>query len=216
MALCSPAVPSEWEAAEKLAEGHREGWNEVFESLDADSHECEAMIFPELMRYNRVKDGIEHGVLLAPYIRKGVEGADFSVGMFQMKPSFAEQVEQAWMRSGMRHEYGLYFIPDDNEDVRRRRVERLGDERWQCVYLAIFVKLMMERESSLAEMSAEDRVAILATAYNYSFTAPLDRLEKRRRQKTFHLDFIKSRKTKCYSYAELAVRRFKELEENVR
>ncbi len=207
-------VPSEWKDAERLAEGHRSVWNEVFESLGVDARECEAVIFPELMRYNRVKDGIEHGVLLAPYIRKGVEGADFSVGMFQMKPSFAEQVEEAWMRSGMRHEYGLYFILDDSEDVRRRRVERLGDESWQCVYLGIFVRLMMEREPSLLQMSAEDRVALLATAYNYSFMAPMDQLEKRRRQETFHLEFIKSKKTKCYSYGELAVRRFKELEES--
>ncbi len=214
LALCLSAVPSGWEAAEKLAEGHRDGWNEVFESLDVDAGECEAVIFPELMRYNSVKDGIEYGVLLAPYIRKGTAGADFSVGMFQMKPSFAEQVEEAWMRSGMRHEYGLYFILDDSEEVRRKRVERLGDERWQCVYLGIFVKLIMEREPSLSSMSAEDRVALLATAYNYSFTAPMDQLEGRRSQKTFHLDFIKSKKTTCYSYAELAVRRFKELEES--
>ncbi len=202
------AVPSEWKEAEKLADERRDGWMEVFESLDVDARECEAVIFPELMRYNSVKDGIEHGVLLAPYIRKGVEGADFSVGMFQMKPSFAEQVEQAWMRSGMRHEYGLYFILDDSADVRRKRVERLGDERWQCVYLGIFVKLMMEREPSLSLMPAKERVALLATAYNYSFTATLEQLEQRRSQKTFHLDFIKSKKTVCYSYSSLAVARF--------
>ncbi len=211
LALCLSAVPSGWEAAEGFAERHRDVWNEVFESLDVDTDECEAVIFPELMRYNRVKDGIEHGVLLAPYIKKGVEGADFSVGMFQMKPSFAEQVEEAWMRSGLRHEYGLYFILDDSEDVRRRRVERLGDERWQCVYLGIFVKLMMEREPSLLQMSPEDKVEILATAYNYSFAASLAQLEKRRRQKTFHLDFIKSKKTTCYSYAWLAAKRYNNL-----
>ncbi len=211
LALCLSAVPSEWEAAERLAEGHREVWNEVFESLDVDAHECEAVIFPELMRHNRVKDGIEHGVLLAPYVKKGVEGADFSVGMFQMKPSFAEKVEEAWMQSGMRHEYGLYFVLADNENIRRKRVERLGDERWQCVYLGIFVKLVMEREPSLLQMSAEDRVALLATAYNYSFTATMDGLRRRMEQKTFHLDFMKSDKTTFYSYASLSAKRLKQL-----
>ncbi len=202
------AVPSEWKEAERLADGHRGGWKEVFESLDVDTDECEAVIFPELMRYGRVRDGIEYGVLLAPYIKRGVEGADFSVGMFQMKPSFAEQVEQAWMRSGLRHEYGLYFVLEDSEDVRRKRVERLGDERWQCVYLAVFVRLMMEREPSLLRMTSEERVGILATAYNYSFTAPMEELRRRMEQKTFHLDFIKSKNTVCYSYASLAVTRF--------
>ncbi len=211
MALCSPSLPSGWEEAERLAGEHRDVWNEVFESLNVDPRECEAVVFPELMRYDRVKDGIEHGVLLAPYIRKGVEGADFSVGMFQMKPSFAEQVEAAWMENGMRYEYGLYFILSDSEDARRRRVERLGDERWQCVYLGIFVKLMMEREPSLAEMPPQDRVALLATAYNYSFTAPLEQLRSRMSQKTFHLDFMKSDKTTFYSYASLAAKRYKQL-----
>ncbi len=202
------SLPPEWKEAERLALEHGSVWKEVFESLDVDVHECEAVIFPELMRYGRVRDGIEHGVLLSPYIKRGVEGADFSVGMFQMKPSFAEQVEEAWMRSGLRHEYGLYFVLEDSGDVRRKRVERLGDERWQCVYLAVFVRLMMEREPSLAEMPAEERVGILATAYNYSFTASLEQLRQRMSRKTFHLDFIKSKNTVCYSYASLAVARF--------
>ncbi len=197
----------EWDEAVRLAREHEVVWTEVFESLDVDSRECEAVIFPELMRYGRVRDGIEHGVLLAPYVRKGVEGADFSVGMFQMKPSFAEQVEAAWMRSGLRHEYELYFVLADSEEVRRRRVERLGDERWQCVYLAAFVRLMLEREPSLLNMAPEDRVALLATAYNYSFTASLDELEARRDSETFHLDFIRTAKTALYSYSDLAVRR---------
>ncbi len=198
---------SEWDEAARLAGEHEAVWTEVFESLDVDPRECVAVVFPELMRYSRVRDGIEHGVLLAPYIRKGVDGADFSVGMFQMKPSFAEQVEAAWMRSGLRYEYELYFALQDTEDVRRRRVERLGDERWQCVYLAVFVRLVLEREPSMLNMKPEERVALLATAYNYSFTASLDELESSRDMKTFHLDFIRTGKTSLYSYAELAVRR---------
>ncbi len=200
----------EWDEAVRIAEEHGAGWAEVFESLDVDPRECEAVVFPELMRYGRVRDGIEHGVLLAPYMKKGIEGANFSVGMFQMKPSFAEQVEAAWMQSGMRHEYELYFVLADTEEVRRRRVERLGDERWQCVYLAVFVRLMTEREPELLNMDPEDRVALLATAYNYSFTASLDELETRRDMKTFHLDFIRTGKTVLYSYSSLAVRRFRE------
>ncbi len=206
--LCSCAALPEWEEAEKLAEEHASVWNDVFESLDADPRECEAVIFPELMRYSRVKDGIEHGVLLAPYVKKGVAGANFSVGIFQMKPSFAEQVEEAWMHSPLRHEYGLYFVLADSEDIRRRRVDRLADERWQCVYLALFVRLMIEREPTLADMSPEDRVAFLATAYNYSFTASLDDLKLRRPRKTFHLDLLKTPSTTLHSYAPLSLRRF--------
>ncbi len=210
MLFAGAPVP-EWEDAAVYASEHRGRWCEVFQSLEADCAECEAIVFPELLRYNRLKDGVETAVLLAPYVRKGAESANFSVGIFQMKPSFAEQVEKAWMRSGMRHEYGLYFNTEDSREVRRKRVERLADEQWQCVYLAVFVRLMLEREPSLAEMSASGRVRLLATAYNYSFTAPVDELRKRSRKKTFHLDFVKTKNTVCYNYAGLAEEHYKEL-----
>ncbi len=205
------AIP-EWENADALAAGHRDVWSDVLASLDVDAKECEAIVFPELLRYNRIKDGVEHAVLLAPYIQGGTKAANFSVGMFQMKPSFAEEVEAAWMQSPLRHKYGLYFNLSGSKDARKKRIERLGNEQWQCVYLAVFVRMMLEREPSLAKMSAWERVGLLATAYNYSFTASIEQLQERMKQQTFHLDFIKSKSTVCYSYADLAVQRFKELE----
>ncbi len=201
-----------WKDAAGLAAGCREMWDSVFKSLDADSSECEAVIFPELLRYNKIRDGVEQTVLLVPYVQKGREGADYSVGMFQMKPSFAEQLEEAWMESPLSRKYALFFDLSDRKEVRRRRVERLADDEWQCVYLAMFVRLMLEREPSLGRMVPAERVSLLATAYNYSFKASLESLAVKSREKSFHLDFIRSKKTICYSYASLAARRLDELE----
>lgn len=195
----------EWKQAVALVRERSVVWHEVFRSLDVDTVECEAVIFPELLRYNRAQDGMEQTALLALYVAGGKEAANFSVGMFQMKPSFAEEVEAAWMKSPMRHEYKLYFDLSDSRELRRKRISRLSDERWQCVYLSVFVKLLMEREPSLAVLLPEERVRLLATAYNYSFTASLDKLKRRQPQKTFHLDLLPSRKTTYYVYAEIAV-----------
>ncbi|WP_303139995.1 hypothetical protein [uncultured Parabacteroides sp.] len=52
----------------------------------------------------------------------------------------------------------------------------------------------MEREPSLATLPAGERVRLLATAYNFSFTAPLGELRLRQSRKTFHLDLLPSRK----------------------
>lgn len=202
---------SEWEGATKLADSRNDRWREIFSSLDVDPQECEAVVFPELLRYRRLQDGVEQAALMAWYIDGGTAASNFSVGLFQMKPSFVEDVERAWMQSGLQYEYELYFVDGSSRDIRRRRVSRIRDEEWQCVYVALFVRMMLQREPSLLEMTPEDRVAFLATAYNYSFNAPLDELQNQISRKNFYLDIIRLKRTPCYSYAELAKRYFREI-----
>lgn len=194
----------EWRQAAERVEARREAWGEVFASLHADAAECEAIIFPEQLRYSRLQDGMEQAALHALYVDGGKERANFSIGLFQMKPSFAEEVETAWMGSPMRHVYKLYFDSKDSREARRRRLLRLKDERWQCVYLAIFIRLMLEREPELVLLPSEERVALLATAYNYSFRASLEVLRQKRHRRTFHLDFLPGKRTAYYSYAAIA------------
>lgn len=195
---------SDWRWAAENAACRRAEWGEVFASLDADATECEAIIFPERLRYSRLKDGMEQAALHMLYVQGGKESANFSIGAFQMKPSFAEEIEAAWMSTPMRHVYKLYFDTQNNRESRQRRIKRLSDERWQCVYLAIFVRLMLEREPSLKALPSEERVRLLATAYNLSFSDPLDVLRRRQDSKTFHLDMLPSKKTVYYSYADIA------------
>mgnify|MGYP003455506580 FL=1 len=109
------------------------------------------------------------------------------------------------MKSPLRHEYRLYFDLKNHRENRRRRLERMQDEQWQCVYLALFVKLMDERLPELAVMEGEERIRLLATAYNMSFTASLEELQAAKHRKTFHLDLFPSKSTEYYEYAGIAV-----------
>lgn len=52
----------------------------------------QAIVFPEIMRYNGLKDGIETESLRTLYVQFGEDYADFSIGLFQMKPCFAQQL----------------------------------------------------------------------------------------------------------------------------
>lgn len=113
-------------ATEKIAE-RRAVWNEVFLALDTETTECEAVIFPEQLRYSRLQNSMEQAALWSLYVRGGKQKANFSIGLFQMKPSFVEEVETAWMKSPLRHEYKLYFNCNDNNEVRRRRLQRLNE-----------------------------------------------------------------------------------------
>lgn len=196
---------SDWSRASERVEERREAWGEVFRSLDADATECEAIIFPEQLRFSHLQDGMEQAALHGLYVTGGKERANFSIGIFQMKPSFVEQVEAAWMKSPLRHKYRLYFGLKDHREQRRRRLERMQDERWQCVYLALFVRLMDERLPSLATMESEERIRLLATAYNMSFTASLEELQKHKHRKTFHLDLFAGKGTEYYEYAGIVV-----------
>ncbi len=199
----------DWDRAAERVERHRAAWEEVFITLDVDAAECEAIIFPEQLRFSQLQDGMEQTALLGLYIAGGKDKANFSIGLFQMKPSFAEEVEMAWMKSPLRHTYRLYFDVTDNREQRKRRLERISDERWQCVYLALFVRLMDEREPSLKELPNEERIRLLATAYNMSFTASLKELQQSKHRKTFHTDFLASQKTHYYEYAGVAVEWYK-------
>lgn len=200
---------SEWRRAAERVEQHRAAWQEVFGTLDVDAAECEAIVFPEQLRFSRLQDGMEQAALLGLYVTGGREKANFSIGLFQMKPSFAEQVEAAWMKSPMRHAYRLYFDLTDNREQRQRRLERITDERWQCVYLALFVRLMDEREPSLKELPGDERIRLLATAYNMSFTAPLEELQRSKHRRTFHTDLLATKRTRYYEYAGIAAEWYK-------
>lgn len=211
MAVVSATQPyrrqfdDEWKKAEETAGLGRETWHDVFASLDADPKICEAVVFPEILRWSKLRDMFEQAALKDRYVREGVAGADFSIGLFQMKPSFAEKVEEAWMKSPMCREYGLYFDLMDTPQARRRRVGRLSDERWQCVYLAVFVRLLEEREPSLSAIPATDLVRLLATAYNRDFEASPDSLRKWSSDRTFHLEILPTGNTKYCSYADIAL-----------
>ena len=202
-----------WSRAAALAEEHRSLWQPVFLSLDVDPQLCEAVIFPELMRYSTLQNGLETTAMYALYVEGGTARCNLSIGLFQMKPSFAEAVEKAWMQHPLRHHYALYFDLRNTKEVRRQRIKRLSDNQWQCVYLSIFVHLIQTREQVLNEVTTEELVALLATAYNVRFNAPTTELRNLQKRPLFHLDLLPSKKTVYYSYAHLAQHRYIELQQ---
>lgn len=194
-----------WERAVECVTEHGQMWSEIFAEFDLDVRECEAIVFPELLRYSSLHNCIEQGAVRALYVQGGKQSADFSIGMFQMKPSFVEKIESAWMHSTMRHEYHLYFDCRDNVQARSARIKRLVEDRWQCIYLSMFVRLIMERETEMATMTAEQRVGLLATAYNVDFAGTVEQLDKWQNMRRFHLDLISTASTIFYAYAVIAV-----------
>lgn len=195
----------DWERAIKCVAENGQMWKEVFAEFDLDACECEAIVFPELLRYSHLRDYMEQSAVRALYVQGGKKKADFSIGMFQMKPSFIEKIESAWMHSTMRHDYQLYFDCSDNVQARSARIKRLVESKWQCIYLSMFVRLIVERDEEIATMTAVQRVGLLATAYNVDFAGTVEQLKTWQKMQRFHLDFIPTSSTIYYAYADIAV-----------
>lgn len=195
---------SDWTNAERYVVEHHEEWKQEFNLFNVDSRLAEAIVFPELIRYSMWKDEIERVAVNGLYISKGREGADFSIGRFQMKPSFAEEVEKAWNTSSLSREYGFSFNLADNNEARRSRVRRLSTMQGQCRYLAIFIRLQQLRLPQLQQLSMEQQVRLLATAYNRSFSASWQSLCQMQYEHHFYTDVIKTRHTRLYCYADIS------------
>ena len=196
---------SDWTSAERFVREHHEEWKQEFDLFEVDSRMAEAIVFPELIRYSMWQDEIERAAVNGLYVSKGREGANFSIGRFQMKPSFAEEVEQAWNASPLAVEYGFSFNQADNNEARRSRVRRLSDIQGQCRYLAIFIRLLQQRHPQLSQLPAKEQVRFLATAYNRSFSASFQQIQKMQHERHFHTDVIKTSSTHFYCYADIAV-----------
>jgi hypothetical protein len=195
---------NDWTSAINYVKEHHDEWSREFEQFDVDPRLAVAIVFPELIRYSMWQDEIERAAVNGLYVSKGTDGANFSIGRFQMKPSFAEEIEQEWNRSSLSKEYGFVFNLQQNNEARRSRIRRLSNMQGQCRYLAIFIRLLQQRHPQLEQLSEKEQVCFLATAYNSSFTASFQQIKKIQHERHFHTDVIKTHSTCLYCYADIA------------
>ena len=195
---------NDWTSAINYVKEHHDEWSREFEQFDVDPRLAVAIVFPELIRYSMWQDEIERAAVNGLYVSKGTDGANVSIGRFQMKPSFAEEIEQEWNRSSLSKEYGFVFNLQQNNEARRSRIRRLSNMQGQCRYLAIFIRLLQQRHPQLEQLSEKEQVCFLATAYNRSFTASFQQIKKIQHERHFHTDVIKTHSTCLYCYADIA------------
>lgn len=195
---------NDWTSAINYVKEHHDEWSREFEQFDVDPRLAVAIVFPELIRYSMWQDEIERAAVNGLYVSKGTDGANFSIGRFQMKPSFAEEIEQEWNRSSLSKEYGFVFNLQQNNEARRSRIRRLSNMQGQCRYLAIFIRLLQQRHPQLEQLSEKEQLCFLATAYNRSFTASFQQIKKIQHERHFHTDVIKTHSTCLYCYADIA------------
>ncbi|MEI6048629.1 MAG: hypothetical protein WCS03_06990 [Bacteroidota bacterium] len=163
-----------------------------------------AVIFPELVRYSALRDKIEITLLKALYINLGDEYANFSIGQFQMKPSFAEMIrEQApdvmSPKSEIKFKDRLEY--DDIKNFRKSIVTDLEDPKIQFNYLIAFLKICEEKYKTNRKNEITQLI-FLATAYNYGIEKSIDQINSMIDKKFFNTRLFK---TENYSYADVSL-----------
>lgn len=85
-----------------------------------------AIAFPEVIRFNSFSDLIETSSNRILYINGGKMASDFSIGYFQMKPSFVEDLEKFVANSENLEKYNSIVIQEkDEKKSREERINRL-------------------------------------------------------------------------------------------
>ncbi len=149
---------------------------------------AKSIVFPELIRYNRFRDFAETTALEITYVDGGKFAADFSIGYFQMKPSFVESLENIVLADSSYTVFNHIIDYKNSSDIRKVRAERLRrlkENQWQLQYLACFISIGKNRFKTVIERRPEEELLILSSLYNLSINADYEQLLQTAQNKTF-------------------------------
>ncbi len=192
----------DWDKAGSFVAENETWMKQLAKKYDVSYPEAVALVFPELIRYSALRDKIEITLLKSLYIYKGDEYANFSIGRFQMKPSFAEAIHRKvpLLRGRIRNQFMGKITDEDIRKYRASIVKELEQPESQFLYLIAFLKICGS-VYNLKEMNEKERLKFLATAYNYSFEKSFDEVNKMTDKKFFYTSLIKA---ESYSYADIS------------
>ncbi len=230
LALITISVPafSQYSDADSLMAHYRPHIQQASARLEVDPLIVESIVYPEVIRYSALQDEIEKSLVNGMYVKYGLSQGDFSIGIFQMKPSFVESLERKWnLADTLPDHYQLYFSTMNRTEISRgNRIRKMSSIDGQCIYAAVFVRLM-EHCFGISANGHEisERVRIIATAYNHGVVWPnrnsgssagqttIKQLIEWAQKATFHTDMIATPFTKFYRYGDLAMEHYNFLTE---
>jgi hypothetical protein len=193
----------DWKKAEQFVAENEKWIRPVLEKYKVDFNEAIAVVFPEIVRYSALRDKIEITLLKALYINIGKDYANFSIGHFQMKPSFAETIIDEGSRLAGRRRPVISDSTgyDDMRSYRAAIVSNLEDVHSQLDYLVIFFKITYKK-FDLKKMDVPSRIRFLATAYNYGPMHSEKEIKDMLLRKFFSTRLVSR---ELYSYADISL-----------
>lgn len=165
---------------------------------------AKAIVFPEVLRYSYLRDKMEIQALLTLYVQYGNEYADFSVGRFQIKPTFAQEIEKDIVNNPeFRKDKKIDDINISNTaESRLARVRRLEKDEWQIQYLIWFIKLVENKFKHILWSSEDEKVKFFATAFNCGYKNSFKHIKNMMDEDLFHTTILKGRT--LYNYSDIS------------
>ena len=198
---------SEYENALEFYRQHPEVKQQLIQSglTDDEATMAMAIVAPELAVHYVFSDWAQTKTLQLIYVQ--YDHSDFSIGFFQIKPSFIEYLEKrVAVDEVMKKQYGDVVIrATDVIQQRKVRVARLTSLKWQTKYLCLFMQYAKQRKDDFK--SPEERVAYWATLYNAGFKVSDQTIAKLRKIKGFPT------LRRQFNYSDIALIFYKALKE---
>ncbi len=194
---------SDWEKAEEFVSDNEKWMRQMAGRFNIPYKHAVAIVFPELIRYSALRDRMELALLKSLYINLGDEYANFSVGRFQMKPSFAEAIN---LNVNVLKGRLSRFFPQQEESspgwkYRASVVGYLENTQSQFLYLVAFMKIC-ESKFDLSAMKEEEKIIFLSAAYNFSFQRSFAEVSSMAGRKFFSTKLVT---TEYYSYSDISL-----------
>ncbi|MBN1821739.1 MAG: hypothetical protein JW833_13550 [Prolixibacteraceae bacterium] len=196
---------SGWQKAITFISENRRWMEDECLTYGIDYKTAVSVIFPELVRYSILRDKIEITLLKALYTNKGDEYANFSVGVFQIKPTCAETVIdnvdklknpafKTWFRKQHAdlRDYGL----------RKAIVDELEDPGNEFIYVLAIIRFLDKTYKDHRWTDGIEKIRFYAAAYNGGFSNTEAWIRQQMEAKTFHTGIVKPKE--CYCYADIA------------
>jgi hypothetical protein len=196
---------SNYDNAIEFLAGEEKWMNEIILSYGLKPAEVKAVVFPELIRYNSIRDKIEIFALESLYIQHGKAYANFSVGQFQIKPSFAESIEVDFLKTFGESKSKTSWNPNARDTIqnialRDARLKRLKDKKAMLSYVCLFFKVLESKYP--VWKTTEEKIKFFASAYNFDYRKSASEINEFLSKRFFYVGFISSKK---YSYANVAL-----------
>lgn len=179
-----------------------EKWiDEIILSHSLNPREVKAIVFPELIRYSALQDKFETFALESLYAQYGKTYANFSIGEFQIKPSFAENIEKDFFNLIHENSFGVH--PQDtiqNAANRAARVARLKNKKTMLNYVLMFYKIMEKKYPVWKNI--DDKIKFFACAYNSDYQKSEKEILSSMPKRFFTASLVSSTK---YCYANISL-----------
>ena len=176
----------------------------TFKKYNIESEIIISALFPERIRYSIVQDFFETEALSTIYVSYGSTYVDFSIGEFQIKPSFVEKLEEYIKTSSKLQDKYLHLFPK-TRDVKKKRkniVSNLKSLKYQLFYISVFYDILIEK-FDLLSMNKTKKINFTASAYNYGFHNTKQEISDNFKSKYF--PYGTKYPGKQYSYTNIAL-----------